>query len=274
MLKKIFSILLSLIIIVTLVLFSTFSIINKFFSNENINNVIDKLVVELNDEIYKDTSISFTEMIINAFGNNDPLLKEYFNEEEIKKEYSKLFIQYVLYLNGFPNASQPDFYYIENLINNKISAYEKATGNQIDRTYINLFFDEFSKNIQVNIEIPSEYIEIIKLLSSSFIKNILLTIIIICFLLLLLINKKILSVLKYTSFIFLVNTILLSIFTNSFKPILNDTLAQSGISNFSFIIDNIFSKFNSHIAITSIIFVVSFIIIVITKIIKNNKVAN
>jgi len=143
--KKIISILLSLIILLAITTLSAIYVARTFVSGENLVNLAFATT--------KQSDIKYSEVISEVANNNSiPNIDEYVNDEEIKESLEEMINDTLKYYSGLPDAEKPSTDKIKEIVKNSLKEYEKDTKKPVDYASIDKSFAEIDNTIEQEME--------------------------------------------------------------------------------------------------------------------------
>jgi len=143
--KKIISILLSLIILLAITTLSAIYVARTFVSGENLVNLAFATT--------KQSDIKYSEVISEVANNNSiPNIDEYVNDEEIKESLEEMINDTLKYYSGLPDAEKPSTDKIKEIVKNSLKEYENDTKKPVDYASIDKSFAEIDNTIEQEME--------------------------------------------------------------------------------------------------------------------------
>ncbi len=214
------------------------------------------------------SQIVFTNMILAQDRNKN--LDQYFDNDELNKEFGKLYQEFVIYMMGHPEAKKPSIDNLKELVYGYCEDYEKGTGKKIDMVAINGYFETFQVQLDKLEPQETELTKVFDLLYSDTFFNLMKIIFSTCILFVYLLEKDIIKTIRRVSNITIINGVSIMLLGFAVSTLINSVI-PSGIS-----IDSIYYiayEFFYKIAYISIgIGIALYIFILIIKLIlKRNK---
>ena len=263
MVRKIFSVITTFLIMLLLAVLSTTLIIRSYLSFDTISKVIEEAMPE--------GSKTFDNALSEVFKQNgyEGKVSDYVDTKELEnliKDYASKLIAYELGDGQMPTINNEE---INDLLDKAIEQYEKKTGKKIDRTEVDNALNEIDKNVEksdtLSKQLDNNNLGVVKtvysLIASKTLVILLAVILVFLIGVLFLLNMDVVKTLTYLISAFLINGVCIIII----PLILNGIFGNIEIVK---IITNPFYKYGLISLGISLIFV---IITVIFKTISNKK---
>ena len=196
MLKKFLSGIIGTVILFCLTTISVAYIAKSILNGPLLMELGNGIISDSFEEINGQGIINYTDLIFAGTSSEYPDIEKYFDEEQIKNELGDIFIDYVKYSVGIPDAKKPNTESLSLIINNCAEKYEQGTGKTMDLTIPNTFLTNLTANLEKEGQVIEPKIKkVLEIIYSDNVYMIPTIIIIISVILLLLINRDLAYVL-------------------------------------------------------------------------------
>ena len=200
MIKKIFSTIISFILLFLVTTIATIYVTRIFLSSDNLTN----LVSSMTSNIFDIDKIQL--------GSEYKDFNNFIDEEELKETYAKILSDYIRYNTGIDETTKPSVNELDRLLDKYCENYEYSSNNDVE--------------LQNNLLSQNTYLKkVFSLVYSNKVLIICYVAIIVCIIILVLINKSIKSVLKYLATISIINAIGMYGLDIAINIILKETLS-------------------------------------------------
>ena len=249
MIKKIFSTIISFILLFLVTTIATIYVTRIFLSSDNLTN----LVSSMTSNIFDIDKIQL--------GSEYKDFNNFIDEEELKETYAKILSDYIRYNTGIDETTKPSVNELDRLLDKYCENYEYSSNNDIDCNVLKESLDDIDIELQNNLLSQNTYLKkVFSLVYSNKVLIICYVAIIVCIIILVLINKSIKSVLKYLATISIINAIGMYGLDIAINIILKETLSINETT--SLVVKSLTSILNK-IAIIFLAIGIAFIVILI-----------
>lgn len=260
--KKLLSGLLTLVMIVSTITATGLLIARTAFGG----NVMGEMLKVALDEVGVE---SYDEVLEEVLGEEyDSDIEEYFDVDAFEKEFGQLASDYLQYSSGI-TSDKPDTEKLQELVENAIEKFEDKEDVEIDKTYVDEFFDTLESELEATEIADSEVTQVMSVIYSQGLLIGAIAITIVCLLCIYLLSKDISKTIKRAGIVSIVNGILVLGLGKLIDIALNESLGTTE-EIYLDILEVITNLFNT----SGIICIVAGIILIVLAVFLKNKQKN
>lgn len=266
MAKKVFSVIVTFLIMMVLAFLSTTLILRSFLNIDTVLKIVNSAT--------KETIPTFDEAMDKAFKETgfEEEISEYIDTKDLQKaveEYLKDYIGYQLGEESMPTINSPE---VNKILDKAIDKFEEKTGEKIDRSDVDKALEEFdtnlAKNDKISSQVDSQTLEAMKFIyiistSKALIIGLIIALIVLIAIVFLL-NMNVTSTIAYLISAFLINGICIIVIPIAMK------LLGSSLNAAEDLINTLSKPFYIYGMISIGISILLIITNIIIKIVKKN----